>query len=87
MKNFKFFDSLIFAAAIGAVLFADDSVEITKFSLKDGTKVAAVVYVPTNATGKVAAELTLSPYKRTRIAKHMNKKNYDKIGFANVGVD
>ncbi|MBR3777126.1 MAG: CocE/NonD family hydrolase [Kiritimatiellae bacterium] len=87
MKNFKFFASLIFAAAIGAVLFADDSVEITKFSLKDGTKVAAVVYVPTNATGKVAAELTLSPYKRTRIAKHMNKKNYDKIGFANVGVD
>lgn len=75
------------AIAINASLFANDSVEISKFPLKDGTKVAAVVYVPTNASGKVAAELTLSPYKRTRIAKHMGKKRYDKIGFANVGVD
>ncbi|MBO5904778.1 MAG: CocE/NonD family hydrolase, partial [Kiritimatiellae bacterium] len=87
MKKLKLLASFVAVAVASSLTYADDSVEISKFALKDGTKVAAVAYVPTNANGKVAAELTLSPYRRTRIAKHMNKKRYDQIGFANVGVD
>lgn len=79
--------ALAAAIAVAPASFADDSVEITKFPLPDGTKIASIVYVPTGVTGKVAAELTLSPYKRTRLAKHMGKKRYEKLGFAHVGVD